>query len=210
MPLLNKPKIVKVFRSDKIIDYPKNFPKFRTLYLELLENKNKIKQELINKEHIFYPEETTNTHTITNKTINVLPVIEETIDIDEKADLDFKQNPKHDKSGTQVKSKYNKSESEESEEETKNQVKSKSKYNKSETEESENQSEESEEETERQLKSKYNKSESEEESESESEESQEESETQGKSKYNKSQTEESESEESIEDDIDERLKKLLI
>jgi len=54
MPLPREVKIIKIPLSDKerIPDYPKSFPRMPRLYLELLENKAKIKQDLINKEYV--------------------------------------------------------------------------------------------------------------------------------------------------------------
>ena len=47
-----KIKVVKVPSERKSIDYPQTFPRMPRLYLELIENKSKIKQDLINKEYI--------------------------------------------------------------------------------------------------------------------------------------------------------------
>ena len=54
MPLTREIRIIKVPLPDreKSRAYPKNFPPMPSLYLELLENKSKIKQDLINKEYI--------------------------------------------------------------------------------------------------------------------------------------------------------------
>lgn len=52
MPLQKPIKIVKVSNGRPDVDYPKRFERQKRLYLELMENKTKIKQDLINKEYI--------------------------------------------------------------------------------------------------------------------------------------------------------------
>jgi len=54
MPLTREVKIIKVPLSDneRLPDYKPSFPRMPRLYLELLENKAKIKQDLINKEYV--------------------------------------------------------------------------------------------------------------------------------------------------------------
>lgn len=54
MPVNREIKVIKVPLpdSERMPDYPKAFPRMPQLYLELLENKQKIKQDLINKDYV--------------------------------------------------------------------------------------------------------------------------------------------------------------
>lgn len=54
MPVNREIKVIKVPLpdSERMPDYPKAFPRMPQLYLELLENKQKIKQELVNKDYV--------------------------------------------------------------------------------------------------------------------------------------------------------------
>ena len=47
-----KIKVIKVPSEKRTIEYPQTFPRMPRLYLELIENKSKIKQDLINKEYV--------------------------------------------------------------------------------------------------------------------------------------------------------------
>jgi hypothetical protein len=75
MPVNREIKVIKVPLpdSERMPDYPKAFPRMPQLYLELLENKQKIKQELVNKDYVpvdtreEYNHEEKKTNTDTNK-----------------------------------------------------------------------------------------------------------------------------------------------
>jgi len=69
MPVLKEIKIVKVplQENEKPVDYQPNFPNMPILYLELFENKQKIKQNLVNKDYVPIGNPTTNNQEYKNQ-----------------------------------------------------------------------------------------------------------------------------------------------